>query len=140
MARSCPTVLRDSESSPMKLANSVADPSSAAGERASRGMSRCSRPPRAGHMDRWPNIPAAAGHPVRVPRTGPPVYPPAVSADRPPRQGRLFAAARNLNRNPLLVERARRLRASALGGDEHVDRLSTARGRPADVAARQLVE
>jgi class 3 adenylate cyclase len=63
-----------------------------------------------------------------------------VDADRRRRPGRLFAAARNLNQNPALVARVRGLRASALGGDEHVDRLSTARGRPADVAARQLLE
>lgn len=63
-----------------------------------------------------------------------------MSSDREDRPGRLFGAARNLNRNPELVGRVRRLRASALGGDEHVDRLSTARGRPADVAARQLLE
>ena len=34
---------------------------------------------------------------------------------------------------------ARRARERALGGDDFVDHLSTARGRPADRAARQLV-
>jgi len=53
---------------------------------------------------------------------------------------RLLAAARRLNRNPVLVGRVTRVRASALGGDDLVDRLSTARGRPADLAARQLIE
>jgi class 3 adenylate cyclase len=63
-----------------------------------------------------------------------------VSADPQRRSRRLVTAARNLNQNPALVARLRHLRATALGGDEHVDRLSTARGRPADVAARQLLE
>jgi adenylate cyclase len=53
--------------------------------------------------------------------------------------GRLYEGAHRVNRNPKLVEVARRARERALGGDHHVDLLSTARGRPSDLAARQLV-
>jgi adenylate cyclase len=53
---------------------------------------------------------------------------------------RLAAAARRLNRQPRLLGSLRRTRERLLGGDELVDRLSTARGRPADLAARQLVD
>jgi adenylate cyclase len=52
---------------------------------------------------------------------------------------RFAAAARRLNRHPKLVASARQAREQAMGDDEFVDRLSTARGRPADLAARQLV-
>jgi len=52
---------------------------------------------------------------------------------------RFLASARRLNRHPRLVEPARLARERAMGDDEFVDRLSTARGRPADLAARQLV-
>jgi adenylate cyclase len=52
---------------------------------------------------------------------------------------RLAAAARRLNRHPKLVASARQARERAMGDDEFVDMLSTARGRPADLAARQLV-
>jgi adenylate cyclase len=52
---------------------------------------------------------------------------------------RLVAAARRLNRHPKLVASARQTRERAMGDDEFVDLLSTARGRPADLAARQLV-
>ncbi len=51
----------------------------------------------------------------------------------------MLAAVRRLNRHPRLVASARRTRERAMGDDEFVDRLSTARGRPADLAARQLV-
>lgn len=45
--------------------------------------------------------------------------------------GRRFAtAAQRFNRSPKLVEIARRARERALGDDDHIDRLSTARGRP----------
>ncbi|MFL5833477.1 MAG: adenylate/guanylate cyclase domain-containing protein [Solirubrobacterales bacterium] len=55
--------------------------------------------------------------------------------------GKRFAdAARRLNLNPRLVEVARRTRERALGDDDLIDHLSTARGRPSDLAARQLVE
>jgi adenylate cyclase len=54
--------------------------------------------------------------------------------------GKRFAAAtRRLNLDPRLVELARRTRERALGGDDLIDHLSTARGRPSDLAARQLV-
>ena len=54
--------------------------------------------------------------------------------------GKRFAtAARRLNLNPRLVELARRTRERALGDDDLIDHLSTARGRPSDLAARQLV-
>jgi len=52
---------------------------------------------------------------------------------------RLAAAARRLNRHPRLVASARQAREQAMGDDEFVDRLSATRGRPADLAARQLV-
>lgn len=52
---------------------------------------------------------------------------------------RLFKTAHRVNRNPKLVELARRVRERALGADHHIDLLSTARGRPSDLAARQLV-
>ena len=53
---------------------------------------------------------------------------------------RWAAAAQRFNRNPKLVGFARRTRERTLGDDEFVDHLSTARGRPSDLAARQLVE
>ncbi|HWN73127.1 MAG TPA: adenylate/guanylate cyclase domain-containing protein [Solirubrobacterales bacterium] len=53
---------------------------------------------------------------------------------------RFAAAARRLNRQPRLLRTARSTRERLLGGDEFVDRLSTARGRPSDVAAQQLVD
>jgi class 3 adenylate cyclase len=56
------------------------------------------------------------------------------------RPGRRFAdAVQRFNRSPRLVEFIRRTRERTLGDDEFVDHLSTARGRPADRAARQLV-
>jgi adenylate cyclase len=51
---------------------------------------------------------------------------------------RLIASTRQLNRHPRLVEAAKRTRERVLGDEQFVDRLSTARGRPADIAARQL--
>jgi adenylate cyclase len=56
-----------------------------------------------------------------------------------PAAKRLAKAARRLNRHPKLVSSARQTRERAMGDDEFVDLLSTARGRPADLAARQLV-
>src|SRR5207237_4513968 len=56
------------------------------------------------------------------------------------RPGKRFAAAaRRFNRDPRLVELARRARERTLGDDDRIDHLSTARGRPSDLAARQLV-
>ena len=52
---------------------------------------------------------------------------------------RFTAAAQRFNRNPRLVELVRRVRERSLGDDERIDHLSTARGRPSDLAARQLV-
>ena len=52
---------------------------------------------------------------------------------------RIAAAARRLNRNPKLVAAARRSRERAMGDDALVDELSTARARPSDLAAQQLV-
>jgi adenylate cyclase len=52
---------------------------------------------------------------------------------------RIAAAARRLNRHPKLVASARQAREQTLGDDEFVDMLSTTRGRPADLAAGQLV-
>jgi adenylate cyclase len=54
------------------------------------------------------------------------------------RLGRLLAGARRLNRHPALVGGARRARHRMLGDEELLDRLSTARGRPSDVAVREL--
>jgi adenylate cyclase len=51
---------------------------------------------------------------------------------------RLLESTRELNRNAKLVAAARRMRERALGDDEFHDRLSTARGRPSDVAVREL--
>jgi adenylate cyclase len=52
---------------------------------------------------------------------------------------RFAAAVRRVNRNPKLVDLVRRTRERSLGDDDLIDHLSTARGRPADRAARQLV-
>jgi adenylate cyclase len=57
------------------------------------------------------------------------------------RPGRRWAAAvQRFNRNAKLVGLARQTRERTLGDDDHIDHLSTARGRPSDRAARQLVE
>lgn len=45
-----------------------------------------------------------------------------------------------MNRQPRLLRAARSTRERLLGSDEFIDRLSTARGRPSDVAARQMVD
>jgi adenylate cyclase len=58
--------------------------------------------------------------------------------DRQARGRRLISATRQLNRHPRLVGAAKRTRERLLGDDQFVDRLSTARGRPADLAAREL--
>jgi adenylate cyclase len=52
---------------------------------------------------------------------------------------RLIEAVRQFNRHPKLVQATKRTRERAMGDDEFVDLLSTARGRPADLAAQQLV-
>jgi adenylate cyclase len=52
---------------------------------------------------------------------------------------RFVEAARRFNRQPRLVGAARQTRERALGNDQFVDLLSTARGRPADLAAQHLV-
>jgi adenylate cyclase len=54
------------------------------------------------------------------------------------RTRRLTATVRRLNRHPTLVGAARRTRQWALGEEEIDDRLATARGRPTDLAVRQL--
>ncbi len=56
-----------------------------------------------------------------------------------PAARRFARAARRLNRHPRLVASARQTRERTLGDDEFVDLLATARGRPADRAARQLI-
>jgi adenylate cyclase len=62
-----------------------------------------------------------------------------VAADDPERRGaRWVAAARSLNRDRRLLGTTRRVRERLLGDDAFVDRLSTARGRPVDHAAREL--
>ena len=55
------------------------------------------------------------------------------------RASRFVAAARRFNRQPKLVRAARHTRERTLGDDRFVDLLSTARGRPSDLAAQQLV-
>jgi adenylate cyclase len=55
------------------------------------------------------------------------------------RAQRLVEAARRINHHPRLLGAARQTRERALGDDRFVDLLSTARGRPSDLAARQLV-
>jgi len=62
-----------------------------------------------------------------------------VEPPKEPWAKRAATAARRLNRHPTLVESARQAREQTLGDDEFVDMLSTTRGRPADLAARQLV-
>ena len=57
---------------------------------------------------------------------------------RGPRRRRVTAAARELNRRPALVEAARRTRKWAMGDEKVLHRLPTARGRPSDLAVRQL--
>ena len=59
-------------------------------------------------------------------------------ADRRFGAARLFSSARRVNREPALVAAAKRMRERLAGDDGHLDRLSTARGRPADLAAREL--
>jgi adenylate cyclase len=62
-----------------------------------------------------------------------------VSDIREESRARRFAGTvRQLNRHPRLLGAARRTRHWALGEQEIDDRLSTARGRPADLAVRQL--
>jgi len=51
---------------------------------------------------------------------------------------RLASAARQLNRDPRLIAAARGIRERLVGDGQIGDRLSTARGRPADLAAREL--
>jgi class 3 adenylate cyclase len=53
---------------------------------------------------------------------------------------RIAESARRLNRQPNLLQSVRRARERLLGGEEFVDRLSTARGRPSDLAVQQLAE
>src|SRR4029077_12802817 len=68
------------------------------------------------------------------------VYPPAMSEGVPERRSkRMVTNVRRLNRHPKLVAVARGARERAMGDDHFVARLSPARGRPADLAARQLV-
>ncbi len=50
-----------------------------------------------------------------------------------------IAALRRFNRHPRAVGTMREARQRSLGDDRFVDQLSTARGRPSDLAARQLV-
>ena len=63
---------------------------------------------------------------------------PATPEESPAR--RLAAAARRINRQPKVLQSVRRTRERLLGGDEFVDRLSTARGRPSDLAVQQLTD
>jgi adenylate cyclase len=61
------------------------------------------------------------------------------SPEEQPRK-RFLAAARRLNRQPKLLQAARQTRERLLGEEALVDHLATARGRPSDLAAQQLVE
>src|SRR4051794_36836737 len=53
---------------------------------------------------------------------------------------RIAAAAHALNRQPRLLRSIQRTRERFLGGDEFVDRLSTSRDRPSDLAVQHLAE
>ena len=55
------------------------------------------------------------------------------------RTPRIVAAARALNREPRLIDVARRTREWALGSEAVGERLSTARARPSDLAVRHVV-
>jgi adenylate cyclase len=68
-----------------------------------------------------------------------PIYAPTVTepVDRRPRR-RFVDAARTLNREPRLVQAARRTREWALGSEQVGDRLTTARERPSDLAVRHV--
>lgn len=68
-----------------------------------------------------------------------PADPDETTPDRKPVK-RFLSAAQRLNRQPRLLRAARGTRERLLGDEALVDHLSTARGRPADLAARQLVE
>ena len=54
--------------------------------------------------------------------------------------GTVARAARRLNRQPALVDVARRTREWALGEERALVTLSTARGRPSDIAVRKFAE
>jgi adenylate cyclase len=64
----------------------------------------------------------------------------ASSSEQGGRGTRVLTAARRLNRHPRLLAAAKATRERWLGDEQFLDRLSTARGRPADLAARQLAE
>jgi adenylate cyclase len=68
-----------------------------------------------------------------------PASPEETTPDEKPIQ-RFLGAARRLNRQPKLLRAARQARERLLGDEALVDHLSTARGRPSDLAAQQLVE
>ncbi|HEX3509642.1 MAG TPA: adenylate/guanylate cyclase domain-containing protein [Solirubrobacteraceae bacterium] len=57
---------------------------------------------------------------------------------RPRRIEGLVARARSLNQHPALVDTARRVRERAIGDEQFIDRLATARERPSDLAMREL--
>src|SRR3954447_18064410 len=67
-----------------------------------------------------------------------PASPEETTPDEKPIQ-RFLRAARRFNRQPKLLRAARQTRERLLGDEALVDHLSTARGRPSDLAARQLV-
>jgi adenylate cyclase len=60
--------------------------------------------------------------------------------EEPGRWERFLFGVRRANRDPKLVEAARRARQRLPGDDRVGDRLSTARGRPTDLAVRRLAE
>jgi len=62
-----------------------------------------------------------------------------VSGREPRRRAQqVISTGRALNRHPGLLKAAKRARERLLGHEELADRLATARGRPADLAAREL--
>jgi len=63
---------------------------------------------------------------------------PASPEEKPAK--RFAAAARQLNRQPRLLSPIQRARERLLGGEEFVDRLSTSRDRPSDLAVKHLAE
>jgi len=56
-----------------------------------------------------------------------------------PRGRRIVESVRRFNRNPKLVGAARRSRERAMGDDDFLDGVSTARGRAPELAAQRLV-
>ncbi len=61
-------------------------------------------------------------------------------SERKRADGQIARTARRINRQPALVQAARRTREWAVGDEQALVTLSTARGRPSDLAVRKLAE